>query len=303
MWVGLLCALAAALAYGSASVLQAVGIRRAGASGGSASDLADLRHQPLYFIGLGLDGVGFVGMVVALQFLPLFLVQSVVAASVGVTAVIAAVMGTKLGRSGWLALAAAGVGLILLSLSASSENGSQLSLTWRWVLLGAAAPIALLAVLAPKLGPRVAAPMLAFGAGLGFTVVAIASRSLEFPHPIYKILLDPSFWAVIASGAIAVALFALALQAGSVTTVSAITFTTETVIPAAVGLAFLGDAVRAGFWPVAGAGFLLAVGGAIALARFAEGAPTDPGPGPDTAGPAAERRAETAGIPATPPAG
>ena len=127
----------------------------------------------------------------------------------------------------------------------------------------------------PKSSPRVAAPLLAFGAGLGFTVVAIAARCLEIPHPIWKLLLDPALWAVIVSGGIAVALFALALQAGSVTTVSAVTFTIETVIPAAVGLAFLGDAVRTGFWPVAVTGFVLAVGGAIALSRFAEGAPTE----------------------------
>jgi len=70
---GLFCAVAAALAYGSASVLQSIGIRRAGAKGVGASGLAGLKGQPLYFIGLALDGAGFFAMVVALQFLPLFL--------------------------------------------------------------------------------------------------------------------------------------------------------------------------------------------------------------------------------------
>ncbi len=90
MLTGLFCAVAAALAYGSASVLQSIGIRRAGAKGVGASGLAGLKGQPLYFIGLALDGAGFFAMVVALQFLPLFLVQAVVAASVGVIAGIAA---------------------------------------------------------------------------------------------------------------------------------------------------------------------------------------------------------------------
>ena len=273
MIVGLLCALGAAMAYGAASILQSVGISKAGASGGSASALTQLRTQPLYFLGLGLDGVGFVGVVVALQFLPLFLVQSVVAASVGVTAVIAAFLGTRLGRSGWIALAAAGVGLVLLSVSAASEDGQELPIGWRWVLLGCALPIGALALAGGKLPPRLGAPVLAFGAGLGFSVVAIASRSLSFPHPVWRLVADPGFWAVLAGGGVAIALFALALQAGSVTTVSAITFTTETVLPAGIGLAFLGDSVRSGFVPVAAVGFLLAVAGAIALARFAEGMP------------------------------
>jgi len=272
---GLLCAVAAALAYGSASVLQSIGIRRAGAKGVGASGLAGLKGQPLYFIGLALDGAGFFAMVVALQFLPLFLVQAVVAASVGVTAGIAALAGATLGRSGLIALAAAGLGLGLLSLSAAAESGIQLPLGWRWILLASAVPIGGLTLVGPKLGAGTAAPVLGFGAGLGFSVVAIASRSLRFPHPIWSIVGDPAFWAVIAAGLAAVALFALALQAGSVTTVSAVTFTTETVVPAAVGLAFLGDFVRNGYWPVAVAGFVLAVVGAIALARFAEPTPQE----------------------------
>ena len=268
MLIGLVCALLAALAYGSASILQADGIHRAG-----GESLTALIHQPLYLIGLGLDGVGFVGAVVALQFLPLFLVQAVVAASVGVTAVIAAMRGARLGRAGWIALAAAAVGLVLLALSADSEEGNQLPLLWRWVLLLSAFPVAALFVIGPRLWSGLAAPVLSFGAGLGFSVVAIAARSLEFPHPWWRLLRDPGFWAVLAGGGVAIGLFALALQAGSVTSVSAITFTTETVVPAAIGLGFLGDGVRAGYWPVAVAGFVLAVGGAVALARFAEGPP------------------------------
>lgn len=261
------------MAYGAAAILQSVGISRAGASGGSVGALAQLKSQPLYFLGLGLDGVGFVGVVVALQFLPLFLVQSVVAASVGVTAAIAAFLGARLARSGWIALAAAGVGLVLLSVSAASEGGRQLPIGWRWVLLASAAPIGALALAGGKLPDRLRAPVLALGAGLGFSVVAIAARSLSFSHPVWKLATDPGFWAVLAGGGVAIALFAMALQAGSVTTVSAVTLTTETVLPAGIGLAFLGDSVRGGFTPVAAVGFLLAVLGAIALARFAEGMP------------------------------
>lgn len=59
----------------------------------------------------------------------------------GVTAGIAALAGATLGRSGLIALAAAGLGLGLLSLSAAAENGIQLPLGWRWILLASAVPI------------------------------------------------------------------------------------------------------------------------------------------------------------------
>jgi drug/metabolite transporter (DMT)-like permease len=277
MLVGLLCAIATAIAYGVGSVLESVAIRRAGAAGGEASELVALRSQPLYFLGLGLDGVGFLLTVAALQFLPLFLVQAVVAASVGVTALIAGWMGVRLGRSGWVALAAAGVGLVLLSLSAAAENGASLSIVWRWVLLLVAVPLGVLIIIGPRLPARLGPLVLALGAGLEFSVVAVASRALDFPNPLWRMVQDPAAWAILVAGGLAIVMFAMALQIGNLTTVSAITFTTETVLPAAIGLAFLGDSVRAGWNVAAVVGFVLAVGGAIALARFAEGVPDTDG--------------------------
>ena len=64
--------------------------------------------------------------------------------------------------------------------------------------------------------------------------------------------------------------FAIALQRGSVTTVTAMTFVLEMVIPSAVGLFLFGDSVAAGTAPIAGVGFVLAIAGTLALMRFAE---------------------------------
>jgi hypothetical protein len=52
--------------------------------------------------------------------------------------------------------------------------------------------------------------------------------------------------------------------------VTALTLATETLVPSAVGIAFLGDTVREGFIAVAFAGLLLALSGAVLLARFGE---------------------------------
>ncbi len=262
---GLLCAFAAALAYGSASILQAIGARRAAAAGSTLSGLA---AQPIYYLGLALDGAGFVGAVVALHFLPLFLVQAVTASSVLVTAALATlVLGARLGRGGMLALGTAVLGLVLLALSAQAEEAVALPSVWQWVVLGGLAPIALLGWWASR-NRRPA--VVALAAGLAFAVVAISARSLDLPDPLWHVLGDPLLWSVAAGGIVGTLLFAVAVQIGEVTRISAITFTSETVLPAAVGLLFLGDEVRTGFGPVAALGFVLAVGGAIALSRFAE---------------------------------
>ncbi len=270
MILGLGCAFGAAMAYGIASILESAGIRRQ--PGGRAPSLV---LRPVYYVGLGLDGVGFVAVVIALQTLPLFLVQAIVAASVAVTAVIAAIRGTRIGRGGWIALLLTGVGLVLLGMSAAAEDASPLSSTWRWILLILVAPVASILLIATKPASTSKTVTYAVGAGLGFSIVAIASRGLKFPDPFWRIVLDPAIWAVLTAGGVAICLLTLALEVGSVTAVSAITFSVDTVIPAVIGLAVLGDSVRSGFWPVAAAGFTLAVVGSIVLARFADGSPAD----------------------------
>ena len=112
MIIGLVAALAAAVAFGVASVLQAVGARRQEGAVGAGFLLRLVRSLP-FVAGLALDGVGFVATVVALRVLPLFVVESAVASSVGVTALVAArFLGARLLRPERVALVVLGVGLV-----------------------------------------------------------------------------------------------------------------------------------------------------------------------------------------------
>ena len=61
-------------------------------------------------------------------------------------------------------------------------------------------------------------------------------------------------------------MFATALQRGSVTRATALTFAVDTVVPAGIGLALLGDATRPGYATIAAVGFVLTITGALALA-------------------------------------
>lgn len=273
MAVGIGGALVAALLYGAATIVQAIGVRRAAQADG-ASLLQRGWAGRWYAIGLAMDGLGFLASFLALRTLPLFVVESTIASSVAVTAVLAVlVLHVRFGRGQVVALCGIGAGLALLALSATEGSARRLSTSGGWVLLAFAALSAL--VLAAGLArTRWSAVVLACASGLGFAGVGIGTRVLVFPRTWWHLIGSPVGWAIVAYGVVAVVAYALALERGAVTTTAALTFAIETIIPSAIGLALLDDRARQGFAPLAGVGFVAALAGCIALARYAE---LDPG--------------------------
>jgi hypothetical protein len=266
---GLLSAFAAAALYGGGTILQAVGVRRAAAAEGAAL-WARARAGRLYVVGLLLDGVGFLASLIALRTLPLFVVESAIASSVAITAVLAVLfLGVRLSRREVVALAGVGVGLVALAVSARVGTAAPLSRPASWLLLGSTVPVAGLGAVALRLRASTGAAVLAATAGMGFGGVGIAARVVAVPADLWRVVLDPVAWALVAFSAIAIPAYGFALQRGAVTTVAAVTFAVETVVPAAIGLLWLGDGVRAGEGPVAALGFVLTLVGSIALARHA----------------------------------
>lgn len=268
-------ALSAAACYGSASILQAVAARRSDRRAALHPGLlVDLVRQSRYVLGLALDGVGFLASLVALRSLPLFLVQAAIASSVGVTALLAwRYLGARLGRADRAALVVLGLGLLMLAVSAQPGSARPLPVAGRWLVLAGVAVVAGLAAWAGRAGPAVQAAGFAASAGAAFGGVGVAARALAVPDPAWHVLADPLGYSVVGYGVLGTLLFAGALQRGSVTVASAITFAVETVVPAAIGLTLLGDAARPGFAGAAVAGFVLTLGASVALARY--GKPVD----------------------------
>ncbi|GAA1987873.1 hypothetical protein GCM10009817_31790 [Terrabacter lapilli] len=273
---GLLGALLAAVAYGAATVLQAIGVRRVGALPPGTPLPARVRAGWPYAVGLALDGLGFLASVAALRTLPLFLVESAVASSVAVTAVLSVlVLHVRLGTGEVVALLAVAAGLTGLAFAAAEGPPLLSPAAAAWWLLGAAALVAVLLVAGEQdRDRRRGAVLLSLAAGLGFGGVGVAARLLEVPSPLWHLLTSAMAWALLVHAALATVAYALALSRGRVTTVAALTFATETVVPAAVGLVALGDRVVAGRGPLAVGAFVLTLGGCIALAGRAE--PADP---------------------------
>jgi drug/metabolite transporter (DMT)-like permease len=276
--VGLLGAAVAAIAYGAASVLQAIGVQRMAATASGATLWNRLVAGRLYALGLLLDVLGFVASIVSLRTLPLFLTESAVAASVAVTAVLAVlVLDVRLRRAEVAALAVTGVGLVLLAVSAEPGPAQHTDTAGGWVLLGSVGVVALLLLTGLRDAnlPR-ASLILAAAAGLAFGLVGIGARALAVQHPWWQTAADPVLWAIIAQGALGVVAYGFALHRGRVTTVAAITTVVETIFPAIVGLVFLGDAVRPNLIPVAVIGFLAVLAGSVALAGQASVSATQP---------------------------
>ncbi len=224
--------------------------------------------DPWYVAGSALDLVGAVASAVALQHLPLFIVQSCIAASIGVTAVVAVpVLGLRLHRHEVLALVALGAGLTLLALSSSSAPARALTGAGPWLLLAGVAVIALVAAATLRGGSSAA---MALTCGLAFSGMGLAERTLALPHPWWHVLGGPTPYALVGYGVVGITAYASALARGKVTTVTGVTFAVETIVPSVVGLLVLDDSTRSGFALVAAAGFVATVGGAIALTRVAE---------------------------------
>jgi drug/metabolite transporter (DMT)-like permease len=272
VWVGLGCALLSAVCYGTAAALQAVAARAArdDRRGVDPRLLLRMLRQWRFIGSLGLDWAGFAAQAVALRVLPLFLVQSAQAASIAVTAVFAARwFRLTLTRTEWTSVAAVCAGLALLGASASSQGAGHATIGFHYGLLAAAVVLVAGGVLAGHLSDQTRTIALGVAAGLLFGVLGMAVRVLP-GLAIGTLLRDPATYAVVIAGITGGWLYASAMQRGSVVAATAVVLLGETVPPALIGLLLLGDHARPGWLPAAGAGFAVALAGALSLARFGE---------------------------------
>ncbi|WP_156819330.1 hypothetical protein [Pseudonocardia sp. HH130630-07] len=225
--------------------------------------------QPWFLAGLFADVVAWVLTVVALRYLPVFAVQSILAGAIALT---------TLADHGWnpwnlllrdrFAVVAVLAGLVLVAAAAEPERPGALP--------AAATPALLVAfvvvLLAAPIVWRLRRPnLLALLAGLGFGGTALAVRALH-PGPIGwdtvgELLRDPLVYGVVAMGVLGVLAFAKALQDGAVGPATAVLSVTEVVVPGAVGIALLGDRIRPGWEVAAAIGVVVALAGVVALTR------------------------------------
>jgi drug/metabolite transporter (DMT)-like permease len=287
MLASLTAALVAALFYGIASVMQSVAAHEASnrkpqdadAGGVDPGLLPRMLRQWRFVVSLCLDALGFVAQLIALQRLPLFAVQAIVAANLAVTAVVASlVIKVRLSWREWLAVTGVVAGVGLLGSSAGPEGASQAGVMFKLALIVTIAALGLIGLAAARLRDPARTLALGLVAGFGYGVIGIAARVLNGFEPL-TLLRDPAAYAVAAAGIVSFVFYATALEGGSVTVATAAVVLAETLPPAVIGVVFLGDRTRPGLEPAAIAGFLLAVASAVMLARFGEADHPGQGPG------------------------
>ncbi|MCK1822934.1 hypothetical protein MTQ10_25880 [Streptomyces sp. XM83C] len=276
----MVCALGAAVCYGTATVLQALAARAAVRTGGGGDVAVLLRalRQWRYLAGLALDGVGFLLQVAALRSVPIYLVGAALASSLAVTAVASArLLRVRLSRLEWSAVAVVCAGMAMLGLASGTEGDTGGTAALRWSVLGVALVVLGLGAVGGRLAGRSRALVLGLGAGLGFGVVEVSVRLID-SLALSDLVANPASYALLVGGAAAFLLLTTALQRGSVTSATAGMVIGETVGPAAVGVLWLGDRTREGLAWLAVLGFVVAVAGALMLARFGEAPETETRP-------------------------
>lgn len=270
--IGILAAVIAALAYGTASVLQARGAHSVQTHHDAAPTLRSTITAMLtasFLAGMALDAAGFIGSLVSARLIPLFLAQTIISANLAVTAVLAVViLHTRLSRRDWTAIGVVVVALVVLSLTAGEEGhgGDHYRLGWM-VLLAALGLFALAVLLIRRFGDRIAI-MAGLIAGVLFGLLAVSVRIVPGidPFDAGALLTSPAFYAILVGGGGGFYLFTVALQTGSVQGASAAIVVGETVIPSVVGILVLGDTTRPGWGIVALIAFIAAVAGAVTVA-------------------------------------
>jgi hypothetical protein len=252
-------------AYAVGLMAQSVGARRARRGDRvDVSLLAALARDPVYACGFGAQVAGFLFAFLARGTLPLYLVQAATCASVGLAAVMGAVvMGWRVTRAETVVLAMMSLALVLLAGASEPASVSHVAPVVTWLLVVGLVSCALLAV--PAWGMRGGVP-LACLAGVAFAVLAVASRPLP-SAPLSSLALNPLTWLTVLSAVVGQVLLAAALQRGSTTSTGASMDSVTMVLASVAGIALLADPITPGrtWWVIAG--LVVIVGGVLAMTR------------------------------------
>lgn len=259
--VGLAAGLVSAFVFGVAAVAQAHGVRRSGSEPDRlATFVRRSVRDPWTWAVLVAYLVGFLLHAVAIWLLPLYLAQATIAMSLPVTAFTSRRLAERLDVGQWASIGLISLGLLLLALGSGDAGevvttGAFVSAIW--------AGVALLA-LASLLGGRLGGGGLGALAGLGYAGSAIAVRGVTTPVDAKVVL---AALAVPSLSLVAFWLYSRGMHGGAVSATSAALIVGQTFVPALLGVAFLGDGVRDGWWWSIVLGLLCSTVGAVRLTR------------------------------------
>jgi len=271
--LGLGAALAAAVVFGVASILQAIGSRKVPTGSelhprNLARFVSQLLRQPAFLAALVFNLVGFGLHFVALRLLPLYLAQAGIAGSLAVTALLATrVMDDRLSTLEWSAVVGMCLGLGLLAASSGDAGDDTAGTGLTAGLFVGLMLMAVVGLVASRSDSAFTTAALGVLAGTGFAGTAVSARLLP-DASVGAVLRAPTAYTLVLGGILAFLLYSMALQRGSVTVATALMIALQTIMPAVVGVLLLDDGIRAGWSVGAVIGFAVTAAGAVVLLRF-----------------------------------
>ena len=230
-----------------------------------------LKNWP-YLFGTFLAIVGYGLSLISLRVLPLFLVQSLIAASVLVTAFGERIfLHKRIGMNTYWALLVVLIGLVLLSTGAVPGPATIHNQTARLLVEVAPVPLTMFGMLLiyAKTRNKVATFTMSALSGLLFGNTSTIGRILVYPTPIWKVLENPIFYSLVFSAIAGQYLFIVSLQRTLATKSNAVMISTQTLGPALCGLLFFDDKIQSGYQLIVLSGGILVLIGAIAAAMTA----------------------------------
>jgi multidrug transporter EmrE-like cation transporter len=277
LWVGLVCALAAATCYGGGPLLQALAARQTSAGTGLGLGLlARLARSKLWLAGVAADLGGFGFEAVALALAPAAFVTPLLLFDMVVLALLASrVVKERMTGIGLAGVATVICGGILLTIAFGTSHhsvGREARLREQMLLAAVVAGTAAGAALAGKVRASGATTaVMAGAAGISYAAATLCTRQIGLSlkeHSVWHQFATPAPYLLAVSALLSLSLLSRALQVGAATVAVPVTSAFAALLPAAAGLVIFREPVPSG----AGlAAFLVAlpllVAGLVMLAR------------------------------------
>lgn len=266
-FIAIVAAAGAALFNGIAVVLEKVSAdKKKQVEKLRISFLITLLNDWPYMIGIVLDIAAWILTLIAVHILPLFIVQPVIALSVIVAVAMDTLFRQKhLNRQLLYPIGIVLAGLVMLGLSASPQKAHVTSTVFKWIIILGPLGIGAAGAFMVRIDSKLSTFSLAGISGVAFGFTAVAGRLLSWGHPYWKIIDKPLLWALAAYGVLGLLILTVALQRQLASAVNAMVVAFETIVPIILGILFLGDSPRRGFWPLVGAGTALAIAGTVSI--------------------------------------
>lgn len=212
---------------------------------------------------------GFGLHAVAIWLLPLYLAQATIALALPVAAVASSLVSERLHPRDWLAVALVAMGIVLLAMGSGKPGEVRPSLL-ALALLGAAVIGTAVVVMVSR---HVNGWLLGILAGAVYAGSAVSVRGIRWPVDATTAV---AALVVPICGLVGFWLYSVALDRTSVSVATAPMVVGEVAWPTLIGVAFLGDAIRAGWTPGVVVGVLMAVTGAVLISGRSHSSPSSP---------------------------